>query len=475
MTRDHSRTSPLTGSLRWVRAAQPRSEQGRWAQAAVIGAIGAASMFTLSAGALAVGARVMARLPLVPQQGLRHRPDLPVRAVHEDRVHVDRTKETEREGYLAVRQSGGAVHVRLGPVTSHPTPTTVARPLLGADTSEPLQVAKAAVNGFYWAGSPRTAHGLETEEVEVSSPVGPMPAWLVRADHTKEPGQGPGHGPDQGRDQEPGAGSAQEAPGGQGDTWAILIHGHGSMRGEALRVIPLLHHLGVTSLTITYRNDTGAPASADRMYHLGADEWEDTEAAIDFALAHGARRIVLFGWSMGGGIALRTSVRTAHRDRVVGLVLDSPAVDWQDILIYHATALKAPKPMRNLGIWMMTSTVGRRLVRLHEPLALHEMTPQYYAEHLIHPTLLFHALDDATVPPGPSRHLAALRPDLVEFAPFEGASHTREWNRDPVRYERLLADYLGRLLGLEAEAAALEVPVRDLAAPALEDSIGLRL
>ncbi|MGO3312655.1 MAG: alpha/beta hydrolase, partial [Brachybacterium tyrofermentans] len=231
MTRDHSRTSPLTGSLRWVRAAQPRSEQGRWAQAAVIGAIGAASMFTLSAGALAVGARVMARLPLVPQQGLRHRPDLPVRAVHEDRVHVDRTKETEREGYLAVRQSGGAVHVRLGPVTSHPTPTTVARPLLGADTSEPLQVAKAAVNGFYWAGSPATAHGLATEEIEIESPVGQMPAWVVRPDVD--------------------AGSVP----GQESTWAILIHGHGGTRGEALRVIPLLHRLGLTSLAITYRND----------------------------------------------------------------------------------------------------------------------------------------------------------------------------------------------------------------------------
>ena len=79
------------------------------------------------------------------------------------------------------------------------------------------------------------------------------------------------------------------------------------------------------------------------MYHLGADEWEDTEAAIEFALDHGARRIVLMGWSMGGGITLRTSVRSAHRERIAGLVLDSPAVDWQDILIYHATALKAPE------------------------------------------------------------------------------------------------------------------------------------
>lgn len=417
----------------------------------MIGAVGAASMFTLSAGALAVGARVMARLPLVPQQGLRHRPDLPVRAVHEDRLHMDRTRESGRAGYLALRQSGGAAHVRLGPVMGEPTPTTVSRPLLASDTDEPVQLAKAAVNGFFWAGTPATAHGLPTQEVEVDSPVGSMPAWLVRPDET--------------------AGSVP----GQADTWAILFHGHGATRGEALRVIPLLHRLGLSSLTITYRNDTGAPASADRMYHLGADEWEDAEAAIEFALAHGARRIVLMGWSMGGGIALRTSVRSAHRDLIAGLVLDSPAVDWQDILIYHATALKAPRPMRSLAMWMMTSTVGGRLVRLHEPLALHEMTPDYYAEHLTHRTQLFHALDDSTVPPAPSRRLAAMRPDLVEFEPFEGASHTREWNRDPARYERLLANYLGRLLGLEDEAAALEIPVRDPGAAAGEDSIGLRL
>ena len=415
------------------------------------GAVGAVSMFALSAGLLTVGARVMARLPLVPRESLRGRPDVSVRAVHPDRVHLDDSRTTGRDGLLALRQRGGTVHVRLGPVDGRPTPTTVSRPVLAVDTEEPLQVARAASNGFYWAGTPETAHGLPTEEVTVESPVGHMPAWLVRP--------------------EPALGAAA----GNEHTWAILIHGHGSARGEALRVIPLLHRLGLTSLAITYRNDVGAPASADRMHHLGSAEWEDTEAAIDYAVAHGARRIVLVGWSMGGGIALRTSVRSAHRERIAALVLDSPAVDWQDILIYHATALKAPAKMRELALWMMTSSIGARLVRLREPLALHEMTPAYYTRHLIHPTLLFHALDDETVPPEPSRQLAAMRPDLIEFVPVEGASHTREWNRDPVRYERRLVDYLVRVLDLRASVGEVEVPVRDPAVPALEGSIGLRL
>lgn len=404
--------------------------------------------FVISAGMLAVGARVMARLPLVPNQSMRHRPDVPVRAVHADRVHLDETPETARGGYMALRQQGGAVHWRLGPVTGRPTPTTVSRPVIGRDTAAPLEVGRAATNGFFWAGTPTTAHGLATEEVEVGSPVGPMPAWLVRSHDDR---------------------------GAESDTWAILVHGHGATRGEALRALPLLHALGITTLTITYRNDTGAPDSADRMMHLGAAEWEDAEAAVEHALAHGARRVVLMGWSMGGGIVLRTSVLSAHRDEIAALVLDSPAVDWRDILVYHATALKAPPAMRRLALWMMTSRLGARMVRLHEPLALHEMRPEFYARTLRHRTLLLHAMDDTTVPPGPSRRLADLRGDLVRFVPFPGASHTREWNRDPQRWERTVARHLVEVLDLPVDVDAMDLPVRRPDSPPQEGSIGLRL
>ncbi|PZP16830.1 MAG: alpha/beta hydrolase [Brachybacterium faecium] len=443
------------------RAPEQVIEQARWTSTLVTGGIVAATMFTLSGGLLTLGARIMARLPLVPQQSLRHRSDIAVRAVHPDRVHLDAVGEATRGGYLALRQAGGAAHVRLGPVTHRPTPTTVARPLLGTDGEEPLRVDRAAVNGFYWSGSPITAHGFPTEEVEIDSPVGRMPAWLVRPDPASGAAgrrtEGTGPGPN------------------QVETWAILIHGHGAARGEALRLMPLLRSLGLVSLAITYRNDTGAPPSADRMHHLGSDEWEDTEAAIAFALAHGAQRIVLVGWSMGGGIALRTSVRSAHRDRIATLVLDSPAVDWHDILGYHAASLRAPVPMRRIAMWMMTSRLGARTVRLREPLALNEMRPEFYGQHLAHPTLLLHAMDDATVPPGPSRHLASLRPDLVRFVPVDGASHTREWNLDPARIERIVARHLVGTLGLDVDVDTLDLPVRDPAAPPLPGSTGERI
>lgn len=401
--------------------------------------------FVVTGAVLTAGARVMARMPLTPQS--RQRDDATIRAVHPDRVHLDATPETQRPGHLALRQHGGAVHVRLGDVTGHPTPTTVARPVLARDAGnrQSLEIGPAGTNGFYWAGDPRSAHGMEFTEIPVHSPVGVMPAWLV-----------------------PGTGSAA-------DTWAILVHGHGATRGEALRMIPLLHELGLTTLTITYRNDVGAAPSIDRMHHLGADEWEDLEAAIGEALDRGAQRIVLMGWSMGGGIVLRTSVLSAHRDRIAALVLDSPAVDWQDILTYHALQVRAPRPMRNLALWMMRSGLGARLVRLHEPIALEQMTPGFYAEHLQHRALLLHAMEDRTVPPGPSALLAGARPDLVTYVPVPRASHTREWNTDPEGTERTVARFLVDVLGLDRDADALDLPVSDPAAPPQAHSSGQRL
>lgn len=412
-------------------------------------AVGGAA-FVVSGALLTAGARVMARLPLVPHGS---RPDdARIRAVHADRVHLDATAETTRPGVLAIRQGGGAVHARLGDILGHPTATTVSRALLAIDAERPaarLDVGTAGTNGFYWSGDPATAHGLAFEEVAVASPVGLMPAWQV-------------------------PGSRGGAAAGE-DVWAVLIHGHGATRGEALRAIPLLHALGITALAITYRNDAGAPASADRMVHLGADEWEDAEAAISHALDAGARRVVLLGWSMGGGIALRASELSSHRDRIAALVLDSPAVDWRGILDHHARALRAPRPMRALALWMMRSGVGARAVRLHEPIALAQMHPRFHAEHLSHPVLLIHADRDATVPVGPSAELARLRPDLVTYVPVTAATHTREWNTDPAGWERRVARFLVEALDLGLDPDALPLPVRDPASPPQERSSGMRL
>jgi hypothetical protein len=62
------------------------------------------------------------------------------------------------------------------------------------------------------------------------------------------------------------------------------------------------------------------------------------------------------------------------------------------------------------------------------------------------PTLILHSVDDEYVPYGPSATLAEKNPDMVTFEPFSKALHTKEWNVDPERWERLVTAWLRQQL-----------------------------
>ena len=113
---------------------------------------------------------------------------------------------------------------------------------------------------------------------------------------------------------------------GETDTWVILVHGKGAERTECLRILPMFVERGHSTLPITYRNEEGAPASPSGQYQFGADEW--VEAAAEYALAAGASELILVGYSMGGAIALSFLYNSAVADRVKGVILDSPALDF---------------------------------------------------------------------------------------------------------------------------------------------------
>src|SRR5438270_1879053 len=96
----------------------------------------------------------------------------------------------------------------------------------------------------------------------------------------------------------------------------------------ALPPFSTLANLGLPVLDLSYRNDVGSPASPDHLYHLGASEWQDVDAGLRYARAHGARHFVLYGFSMGGSIAESFLHHSRLARRVRAVVLDSPALDW---------------------------------------------------------------------------------------------------------------------------------------------------
>ena len=289
---------------------------------------------------------------------------------------------------------------------------TVTRTLIDEVFGELHPTGRARLSGWYYL-TPEEL-GFEVESVEIETTLGQAPAWHIPAG-------------EMGADQ---------------DRWVIQVHGWGAARPEGLRAVPVFHASGYSSLLISYRNDSDAPASEDKRYGLGGTEWLDVEAAIRFARDRGAKSIVLMGWSMGGAVALQTITRSPSVGLITGLVLDSPVIDWIDTLEYQARLLKLP-PVITLGaLRIIGSEWGAPITGQGAAIDFASMDFVARAADLSLPMLVLHSDDDGWVPSTSSRALAVARPDIVTFVPFATALHTKLWNYDEERWRRSIAEWL---------------------------------
>jgi uncharacterized protein len=251
-----------------------------------------------------------------------------------------------------------------------------------------------------YPSDPRTAFGLAYRTVAVRSSLGVFPAWKI-----------PGHG----------------------STWVIFVHGRGATRRVALRVLPTIVRLRLPSLDMTYRNDLGAPRSPDGLYHLGNTEWLDLQSAAQWAIAHGAKRFVLLGWSMGGAIVSQFMHSSPLANRVSGLILDAPVLNWNATLSLGGGRAGLPG--------FVTWTAGEIAShRVGINLSSYDQVRRAQAFHV--PILLFHGTADTTVPIAPSEAFAAALPRLVTFVKTPGAGHVESWNVDPQRYDAAVRTFL---------------------------------
>ena len=406
----------------------------------------------LSAAGTVGAATYVARRLLTPD--LTKPEDIEILGIQGDSVTLPLNSETGQPGRYGLWFNGGRGHARLGEVLDTDLDSgRVRRMLEGVDFGD-LGVGPARWNQYYFAGTPQQALGLPSREVEIESEIGRLAAWEVLADPQTAAVPGvsgvsglsavPGVSADAEGLAVPGV-SADAEGGGTGSSsgrWAILVHGRGAERGECLRAVPVLHELGFTALIPLYRNDLGAPSSPDGRYSLGLSEWRDCEAAIAYAVDAGASEIVLVGWSMGGAIILQTLDRSPLQDRVTAVVLDAPVIDWGDVLRHHGALHKIPGAIGSLSRTLIGHPWARRLVGVHEPIDVALTNWENRAGELKHRTLLIHSLDDEFVPVGPSVALAAKRPDLVRFEPWQTALHTKEWNTDPERWDAAVREFL---------------------------------
>jgi uncharacterized protein len=323
---------------------------------------------------------------------------------------------TLRPGVLRLEwDAGGEVrHADLGPIVSQ-TSGSVTRAVRTQEA--PLRVGQSVRASSIGLGTP-SARGLPHLEVQVPGEHGPLPSWLVPArtvDHTAT------------------------LQGAQGSDWVIVTHGYGGLRQDALRILPTFRRLGLTSLTITYRNAEGAPRTPQKVHRLSAEEWQDLERAVEYAFEHGARRVLLFGFSMGGSISL-AFLRYSHMAALVsGVILDSPALEWRALITHHAYRYKIPMPL-------LLSRIVAWLTVVKSKQDFDAVDHLSVMDTFHTPVLMFHGSIDKTVPIAQAETFAHARPDIVEYHRFEGAHHVETWNTEPERYEAAVEAFVKRVL-----------------------------
>jgi len=282
----------------------------------------------------------------------------------------------------------------------------VTRPLTITFGSAPRIGDPAALDRSYFLGDPEAALGIPYEDVVVPGPLGPLPAWYFPS---------------------------------RSSTFVIGVHGQNGTRKDVLRLVEIAHHLGLPALAVTYRNDRGAASDPSGYLRYGQTEWSDIEAAVRWSLAHGARRVVLFGQSMGGGIVAAFLQHSPLATQVARVILDAPMLDLRATLDNQVGQHRLP----------MIGRIPSPIIWAAKRIATARFGVDWSATSYLKdttwlkvPALVTHGDDDPRVPISTSIRLKELRSSFVTFERFPDAGHLESWNIDRARYRSLVMSFL---------------------------------
>ena len=337
------------------------------------------------------------------------RPQLEVVALGEDRITLGVTGELRNDdwrtnGIWGLRWDAG--YAQVGGIIDINDQEVVREfaPLMGK-----LSIGdRVGLYIFAFPDDPEQAFGLPTRKLSYSSGLGQFPAWFIE---------------------------------GSSNTWLIVVHGKkDAPPREALRsypVLPVAAEFGIPTLIISYRNDVGAPESPDGFHRYGQTEWQDLQGAVEYAIEHGAEQLILMGYSLGGAMILNFLYQSHLADKVVGIILDAPMLNFGATVESGAV---------NLGVPLVFVAIGKFISALRFDINWEDLNYISRVDQLTLPLLLFHGDADTTVPIEVSDSLATRWLSMLTYVPIHGATHIRSWNINPDLYDKEVSRFLQDLI-----------------------------
>lgn len=220
----------------------------------------------------------------------------------------------------------------------------------------------------------------------------------------------------------------------------VVLHGFADSRAGACAWLPLLHGLktNVLLLDLPGHGESGdAPCTAGCLERFAVLNVLEQFRAQRPDLS---RRVVLFGISMGGAVALATAL--LPDSRVDGVVLDSPYTDFRKATVRHADLFGLPgEVVQRPAAWLIERMLG---------IDYDEVSPMRMLGRGPCPVLLIQSGDDHLI----SREDAAEMHEMVQTrsdgigraVTIPRAPHILALPTDPEAYGQAVRQFLSLVL-----------------------------